>query len=67
VDPSGELVLNDQGDPITYPVPVMESVEVRYRRHLVRPAGNRYSFRMDQLALFCLRGLVVPILMKIQT
>jgi len=34
----------------------MADVEVRYTRKLERPAGDRYSFRMDELLLFIARG-----------
>lgn len=56
-DEDGGIIREAYSTALTHPVPVMESVEVRYRRDVVREAGDRYSFRMDQLALFCLCGI----------
>lgn len=49
---------------LTHAVPVMEAVEETYEddaeplfeQRLVRPAGDRYSFRPDELLLFMARG-----------
>lgn len=56
-DEQGNPVLGDDGEQIVHLEQAMEDVEVRYRRELVRPAGDRFSFRTDQLALFIARGL----------
>lgn len=42
---------------MTHPVPVMETVTERYNIVTVREAGDRYSFRMDELLLFMMAGL----------
>lgn len=56
VDENGELVVVD-GNQLTHPVPVMETVTERYSVVTVREAGDRYSFRMDELLLFMMAGL----------
>ncbi|GAB4059222.1 tail fiber domain-containing protein [Uliginosibacterium sediminicola] len=57
VDESGSPVLDDADNPLMHPVPLMETVDVRYRRVETRSAGELYSFRETQLALFIARGL----------
>lgn len=56
-DSEGSPVTDDQGEAVLYSVPVMEQVEERYSRVIVREAGDRYSFRTDELSLFILKGL----------
>lgn len=56
-DGKGEAQRETVDEPVLYPVPVIGEVEVRYRREVVRPAGDRYGLRYDQLAMFIARGL----------
>ena len=56
VGPNGESVtFNDE--PLMHDVPVMETLTEKYDVVVKREAGNRYSFRTDELALFILAGL----------
>jgi len=43
--------------PLLHPVPRMETITERYDRIETRPAGDRYSFRPDELLLFISAGL----------
>lgn len=65
--PATEAVLDEAGNevkpareatykPMTHPVPVMETVTRYYKAVVDRPAGDRYSFRYDELAMFICRG-----------
>ncbi|MFZ4647816.1 MAG: tail fiber domain-containing protein [Gemmataceae bacterium] len=63
--PDGSPVMLDVDSPMTVRMPVMETVaepyeadaDPVYERALIREAGEGYSFRYDQLALFILAGL----------
>lgn len=56
VTADGKAVVGDDGNPVMYPVPVMEDAEQRYRR-VVTPAGDRYSFRETRLIMFILAAM----------
>lgn len=63
--PDGSPVMLDGDKPATVRMPVMETVsdpyeadaDPVYEKVLIREAGEGYSFRYDQLALFILAGL----------
>ena len=44
---------------LTHTMPVMDVVTKYYKQEVTREAGDRFSFRPDQLALFIAAGLVV--------
>jgi hypothetical protein len=65
--PATEAVLDEEGNerrpameatwkPMTHQVPVMETVTRYYKTVIDQPAGDRYSFRYDELAMFICRG-----------
>lgn len=56
-DGKGKAQRETVDEPVMHPVPVMGEVEVRYRREVITPAGDRYGLRYDQLAMFIARGL----------
>lgn len=62
IDADGDMLMTggawllDGGNPVTYPVPVMEDVEVD--TEIVAPAGRvRYGVRYEQLAMWLIRAL----------
>lgn len=57
VDKDGNVVEPATQRPLLHRMPVMETVTERYDKVLVRPAGNRYGFRPEELLLFIARGI----------
>lgn len=58
VDSVGEPVLDSDGAQIIHKEPKLVPITRRYKTVVTKEAGDIYSFRYDQLALFILRGMV---------
>jgi len=57
VDQNGEPVLGEDGEQMIFAVPVVDTITEYFKTAVIRPAGDKYSFRVQELLLFIARGM----------